>query len=62
MNHTLQKAIMDWLFEHRELFGLKQGATQEFRAYIYDADGQYLIGGARVNGFISKAIELIKEQ
>jgi hypothetical protein len=32
-----------------------------FRAYIYDADGNYLIGGEEVKNFICDAVKLITQ-
>lgn len=61
MNHTLQQAIIDYIFENRTVFGLQNAATNEFKAYIFDAKGEYLFGGAQVGNFIRQAIKLITE-
>lgn len=60
MNKTLQKAIFDYIFDNRDEFQLINATTREFSAYIYDKDGEYLIGGARVANFIRKAIKLVE--
>lgn len=60
MNHTLQKAIIEYIFDNLQYFSLHNQVTKEFTAYVYDKDGEYLIGGAQVAGFITKAIKLIQ--
>lgn len=60
MNKTLQKAIIDWLFDNSDTFSLHNAAVNEFTAYIYDKDGEYLIGGAQVANFIRQAIKLLE--
>lgn len=60
MNHTLQKAIIEWIFENLDEFQIVNRCKDEFRLYIYDDKGEYLIGGAQVANFINKAIDLIR--
>ena len=60
MRKELKKAIIDYIFENEKEFQLTNLVTDKFRAYIYDADGNYLIGGEEVYDFIIEAIKLIK--
>lgn len=59
LNFELMKAIIDWLFENKDVWQRTNACTEAFRAYIYDADGNYLIGGKNVAEFIKKADKLI---
>lgn len=59
MRTELKKAIIDFIFENEKEFQINNAVTEKFRAYIYDADGNYLIGGKDVSEFIDKAIKLI---
>ncbi len=61
MRTQLKKAIIDFIFENEKVFGLNNHTTQNFKAYIYDDKGEYLIGGAEVSEFINQAIKLITE-
>lgn len=60
MNKTLQKAIIDWIFDNLDEFQIVNRCKDEFKLYIYDDKGEYLIGGAQVAGFINQAIKLIR--
>lgn len=59
MRTELKKAIIDFIFENEKEFQINNAVTEKFRAYIYDADGNFLIGGEDVSEFIYKAIKLI---
>jgi len=59
MRTELKKAIIDFIFENEKQFQINNAVTEKFRAYIYDADGNFLIGGKDVSEFIDKAIKLI---
>ena len=59
MRTQLKKAIIDFIFEREKEFQINNAVTEKFRAYIYDADGNFLIGGEDVSEFIYKAIKLI---
>jgi len=59
MNTELKKAIINYIFDNLKVFNLNNHVTDKFRAYIYDADGNYLIGGKEVSDFIKDAISLI---
>lgn len=60
MRKELKKAIIDYIFENKKEFQLTNSVKTKFRAYIYDADGNYLIGGEEVSEFIREAIKLIE--
>lgn len=59
MNRTLQKTIIDYIFDNLDNFQIVNATTKEFGEYIYNKQGDYLIGGAQVAGFITQAIKLI---
>ena len=59
MKKELKKAIIDFIFEKEKEFQLHNATIEKFRPYIYDANGNYLIGGEDVANFISKAIKLL---
>ena len=61
MRKELKQAIINYIFENEKEFQLTNSVKTKFRAYIYDADGNYLIGGKEVAEFIDKAIKLIDE-
>lgn len=56
----LKKAIMLWLFDNSKEFQIHSACTKQFRPYIFDSNGQYLIGGEDVSKFIEDAIKLIR--
>lgn len=60
MRKELKKAIIDYIFENEKEFQLTNSVTTKFRAYIFDADGNYLIGGKEVSRFIDEAIKFIQ--
>ena len=60
MRKELKKAIIDFIFEKEKEFQLHNATIEKFRPYIYDANGNYLIGGEDVANFISKAIKLLQ--
>ena len=60
MKKELKKAIIDFIFEKEKEFQLHNSTIEKFRPYIYDANGNYLIGGEDVANFISKAIKLLQ--
>jgi hypothetical protein len=60
MKKELKKAIIDFIFEKEKEFQLHNATIEKFRPYIYDSNGNYLIGGEDVANFISKAIKLLQ--
>lgn len=59
MNKQLKWEIIKFIFNNEKVFQLKNTAAKEFREYIYDSKGNYLIGGEDVANFIDKAIDLL---
>jgi len=59
MNIELKKAIINSIFEEINQFQLINLIIARYRPYIYDNDGNYLLGGKDVVNFIEKAIKLI---
>ena len=51
----LKKAIIEWFIDHKDLFSRTNNCVDTFKAYIYDSNGMYLIGGERVIKFIRAA-------
>lgn len=59
MYKELKKEILNWLLEHENEWQRVNACHETFRPYIYNADGNYLIGGKDVSEFISAADKLI---
>jgi hypothetical protein len=59
MKPQLKKLIIDFIFENEKEFQINNAVTQKFRHYIYNPDGNFLIGGDEVYEFIKDAIKLI---
>jgi len=59
MNTELKKAIINFMFDNSKDFQLTNNTIKEFRLYIYDDKGNYLIGGENVSNFIKQAEKLI---
>lgn len=59
MRKELKKVIIDWLFENENAWQRVNSCTKEFREYIYNKDGNYLIGGEDVARFIASAEKLL---
>jgi hypothetical protein len=53
MNKELKKAIILWMLDNQNEFQLVNATTKKFRPYIYDSEGEYLIGGEKVSNFIT---------
>ena len=60
MNIELKRAIVNHIFDNINEFSLHNSLTDKFKAYIYDDEGEYLIGGLEVADFITNAIKLIQ--
>ena len=61
MQYSLMQAIFNYLIDNRNEFNLHNATTEQFKPYIYDDKGNYLIGGEQVSQFISDAIKLINK-
>lgn len=59
MKTELKKAIVNFIFENEKEFQIINAVKNKFRLYIYDSDGNYLIGGEEVAVFIEDSIELL---
>ncbi len=59
MNKELKKEILKWLLENENHWQRENACRKIFRAYVYDSDGNYLIGGKVISDFISEADKLI---
>ena len=59
MQKELKKAIIKWLLENENKWQRLNSCKEEFRNYMYDNEGNYLIGGEDVSDFIDKADDLI---
>lgn len=55
----LKKAIIDWLFDNKNAWQRTNACREYFRPYIYNADGNFLIGGEEVSDFIAEVDKLI---
>lgn len=53
MHIELKKAIVNWMFEHKNEFQLTNATREQFRQYIYTPEGNHIIGGEEVSEFIS---------
>ena len=62
MYKELKSAILQWLLENEMQWQRVNACIDNFRAYIYDAAGNYLIGGQVVAVFIAQADALIYEK
>lgn len=59
MYKELKKVIFEWLLENEDEWQRINACHKEFRPYIYDSDGNYLIGGEIVSKFIHDADKLL---
>ncbi len=61
MKKELKQAIVKFIFNNEKEFQLTNATKEEFREYIYNAKGEYLIGGEEVYKFILNAIQLLTQ-
>ena len=59
MHKDLKKAIISWLLDNENKWQRTNSCHEEFRPYIYNSDGNYLIGGKDVSEFIHAADKLL---
>lgn len=59
MHKELKRVIINWLLDNENTWQRVNVCHDEFKAYIYNADGNYLIGGEEVSEFISKVDKLL---
>ena len=55
----LKKAIATFLIENPNLWQRSNATRDHFREYIYNKDGNYLIGGEAVSDFITELEKLL---
>ena len=59
MNRELKKVIFNWLCDNENEWQRTNSCRKVFREYIYNKDGEHLIGGEQVSDFITEADKLI---
>lgn len=59
MYKELKAAIFQWLLDNENRWQRVNACTEVFREYVYNKDGNYLIGGEVVVDFINKANKLL---
>lgn len=59
MKTELKKSIINFILHNEKDFQIVNSTNQAFREYIYNKDGNYLIGGEDVAMFIKDAIKLL---
>ena len=59
MYKELKAAIITWLLNNENEWQRVNACHNAFREYIYNASGNYLIGGKVVSDFISDADKLL---
>ena len=62
MRLELKRKIIEWIFENINEWQIINSCVDTFREYIYNANGEYLIGGEDVYNFIHDEIILIKKE
>ena len=60
MNTELKRAIVNFIIDNEKEFQIHNETMVKFRTYIYDTEGEHLIGGDEVYNFISDAIKLLR--
>jgi hypothetical protein len=59
MYKELKKEIINWLLDNENIWQRTNACHEAFRPYIYDSEGNYLIGGEVVSQFIRDAEKLL---
>lgn len=59
MKKELKQAIINFIFENEKAFQIQSITIGNFKEYIYNSQGNYLIGGEDVAEFIGKAVKLL---
>jgi hypothetical protein len=62
MNIELKKAIINFIIDNLKEFQIINVTVKEFKLYIYDDKGNYLIGGQEVYEFIKNAVKILNEK
>ena len=59
IHKELKRAIVYWLLDNENRWQRVNACKEEFRPYIYDTEGNYLIDGKEILGFIIKTDEVL---
>ena len=59
MKKELKREILKWLLDNENRWQRVIECHEAFRPYIYNNDGNYLIGGEEVSNFIEEVDRLI---
>lgn len=59
MYKELKAEILKWLLDHENEWQRVNTCREVFRQYIYNADGNHIIGGKIVSEFIIEADKLL---
>lgn len=59
MYKELKAEILKWLLEHENEWQRVNACREAFKQYIFNVDGDYLIGGQTVSEFITEADKLL---
>lgn len=59
MCKELKAEILKWLLEHENEWQRVNACRKAFRQYVFNADGNYIIGGQTVSEFIIEADKLL---
>ena len=59
MYKELKAEILKWLLEHENEWQRVNACREAFKQYIFNADGNYLIGGQTVSEFITEVDKLL---
>lgn len=59
MIKELKKEIINWIIDNGDEWQRLNTCIDKFKLYIYDTNGNYLVGGENVANFIEKADNLI---
>ena len=59
MNKELKRAIVNWLLDNKNTWNRVNECTKEFSQYIYNANGNYCIGGKEVAEFIREIDKIL---
>ena len=59
IHDELKEKIVKWILENKNQWQIVNDCKENFRAYIFDINGNYLIGGENVYNFIVVICDLI---
>ena len=59
MYKELKAEILKWLLKHENEWQRVNACREAFRQYIFNVEGNYIIGGQTVSEFITEADKLL---